>query len=277
MERRQVPKDLIDQNVKIDYGKLKHLIIIDKGTGKAKTSNGNFDRLKEIIENGQISTELKESFPLEKVADQYNFISLLFYFGLLTVKSYELNQWKLAIPNETIRRLFYNYIKEGYDETGIFTLDWMTYSELMTGLAYDGKWEPLFAYITNLMRESMSLRDLITGEKSIQAFLNVYLGLSDLYIIYPERELNKGYADILMEPFLARFEGISYSYLLEIKYTKSGAKTDDENVKQLISEAKEQLQNYSRDEKFKKAIGKTTLSKLILIFSGHELIYINTL
>ena len=54
----------------------------------------------------------------------------------------------------------------------------------------------------------MSLRDLITGEKSIQAFLNVYLGLSNLYIIHAEKELNKGFADMVMESFIARYEGI---------------------------------------------------------------------
>jgi hypothetical protein len=63
----------------------------------------------------------------------------------------------------------------------------------MPNLAYDGQWEPLFNYICDLLRQSMSLRDLITGEKSVQAFLNVYLGLSNLFIIHTEKELNKGY------------------------------------------------------------------------------------
>jgi hypothetical protein len=144
----------------------------------------------------------------------------------------------------------------------------------MTDMAYDGKWEPLFKFITDRMRESMSLRDLITGEKSIQAFLNVYLGLSDLYIIHSEKELNKGYADIVMEPFIARYEGIKYSYLLELKYIKAGVKPGDAEVQQLKTAAEEQLKRYSIDKKFLKNIEKTTLIKLVLIFSGHEEIYI---
>ncbi|MCP4153773.1 MAG: AAA family ATPase [bacterium] len=272
MASGRIPKDLVDRNVRIDYAKLKHLIIVNKG--KTKTSNGNFNRLKEIIEKGRTTAEIKKGFPLEQVTDENNFVSLLFFFGLLTIKSCELNQWELTVPNETIRRLYYDYIKEGYDETEVFSLDLSKYSRLMKEMAKNGQWKPLFDYITGRMCESMSLRDLITGEKSIQAFLNVYLGLSDLYIIHPEKELNKGFADILMEPFLARYEGISYSYLLEIKYTKSGARADDDKVKDFISRAKEQLANYSADEKFKKNIEKTTLIKLVLVFSGHELIYI---
>ncbi|NIN89653.1 MAG: hypothetical protein GTO45_33260 [Candidatus Aminicenantes bacterium] len=37
--------------------------------------------------------------------------------------------------------------------------------------------------------------------------------VSDILIIHSEKELNKGYADLVLEPFLARYEGIKYSYL----------------------------------------------------------------
>jgi hypothetical protein len=140
--------------------------------------------------------------------DPENFESLLFYLGLLTIKGREKNKLRLEIPNETTKRLYYNYIEEAYRETGIFALDLSMYSDLITDMAYDGKWRPLLEFITGRMKESMSLRDLVTGEKSIQAFLNVYLGLSDLYIIHSEKELNKGYAGLVLEPFLARYTGI---------------------------------------------------------------------
>ena len=49
----------------------------------------------------------------------------------------------------------------------------------------------------------------------------------------------------------------------------------DENVRQLKSEAEEQLKNYSIDEKFKKTMEKTRLIKIVLVFSGHRLIDMN--
>ncbi|UCH92194.1 MAG: AAA family ATPase [Candidatus Aminicenantes bacterium] len=268
--REKIPGDLIDRNVRIDYGKLRHLIIVDKG--EIKVSNGNFDRLREIIKEGETSSELVKGFPLEKLIDRENFISLLFYFGLLTIKDTETTGLTLAIPNETIRRLYYDYIKEAYEETEIFALDLYTYNRLMKGMALEGQWNPLIDYIASRMQESMSLRDLITGEKSIQAFLNVYLGLTNLYIIHTEKEMNKGYADIVMEPFLARYAGLKYSYILEIKYVKAGVSPGTAKVRQLKSEAEEQLKNYSIDEKFRKTIEKTNLIKIVLIFSGHRLI-----
>jgi hypothetical protein len=276
LSREKIPKDLIDRNVRIDYGKLRHLILVDKGeiNRKGKATNGNFDRLKEIIQNGHTSCELVKGFPLEQLTDTNNFTSLLYYFGLLTIQGPEKDKLRLIIPNETVKRLYYSYIHEAYREIHIFDLDLSRYADLMTGMAFDGKWQSLIDFITSRMRESMSLRDLITGEKSIQAFLNVYLGLSQLYIIHAEKELNKGYADIVMEPFLARSEGIKYSYLLEFKYLNAGIKPVDSRVQQFRNGAEDQLKHYSIDKKFKKTIGKTTLIKLMLVFSGHELVYL---
>jgi hypothetical protein len=271
---KELPDDLIDMNVRIDYRKLRHLIMVDRHKEKTPTPNGNFQRLKEIIEKGETSAKLVKGFPLERLVEVDKFISLLFYFGLLTIKRVEMEEVVLAVPNETIRRLYYDYIKEGYEEAAVFSIDIYTYGRLMKGMAARGEWEPLFKYITGRMRESIGVRDLITGEKSIQAFLNVYLGLSDLYIIHSEKEMNKGFADIVMEPFLARYEGIKYSCVLEIKYMKSGGSPGDRKVQQLKSEAEAQLKKYSADEKFKKNIEKTTLIKVVLVFSGHEAMYI---
>lgn len=267
---RDVPDNLIDRNVRIDYGKLRHLIVMDRD--RKPVTNGNFSKLREIVEEGGTSSKIVHGFPLEELTEAKNFKSLLFYLGLLTIKGPEKDKLRLEIPNETVKRLYYDYIESAYRETNIFSMNLSKFADLMTDMAYEGKWEPLFRYITSLMRESMSLRDLIAGEKPVQAFLNVYLGLSELYIIHCEKELNKGYADIVMEPFLARYEGIKYSFALEIKYLKVGAKPGDASVRRLKETAGEQLKGYCLDEKFKKSTGKTTLVKLVMIFSGHELV-----
>ncbi|NIM12250.1 MAG: AAA family ATPase [Candidatus Aminicenantes bacterium] len=268
-----MPDDLIDRNVRIDYGKLRHLIIVDRD-GVVR-SNGNFSKLREVIEEKEIlQPGIAKGFPLDELQETNNFISLLFYFGLLTIEGVERNKLRLTVPNETVKRLFYEYIEKGYRETNVFNIDLSRYGDLMSDMAYDGKWRPLFAYICELMKESMGLRDLVTGEKSIQAFLNVYLGLSDLYLIHSEKELSKGYADLFLEPFLSVYDGIGYSYLVEIKYIKT-SEYREEKVKQLKSEAEQQLRTYNRDTKMQRSIGKTALIKLVLIFSGPELKYIN--
>jgi len=275
MKESQFPASLIDHNARIDYMKLRHLMVIDQ-KGIIRT-NGNFSRLRQIMEDNVIHSAIVDSFPVHKLVSPENFISLLYYFGLLTITGIdEEKKAILKIPNEAIKRLYYDYIKETYEETGIFSLDLIKYEALMKDMAFNGKWQPLIAYLVEQMDASMGIRDLITGEKAIQAFLNVYLGLSALYLVYSEKELEKGYADLVLEPFLAQYPQLKYSYLLEIKYIQSRAKKNDltpGKIKTIKAEAEAQLNRYSRDEKFQKAIGQTTLKKVVLIFSGIRLVY----
>ncbi len=199
--------------------------------------------------------------------------------GLLTIAGIdEENKAIFKIPNESIKRFYYDYIKETYEETGILTLNLSKYEDLMKEMAFKGKWKPLIEYLVQQMETSMGIRDLITGEKAIQAFLNVYLGLSDLYLVYSEKELKKGYADLVLEPFLAQYPQLKYSYVIEIKYIKPQAKKKDltpEKIQEVKDEAEAQLNRYVMDDKFQKAIGQTTVKKLILFFFGTRLVYHN--
>ena len=79
-----------------------------------------------------------------------------------------------------------------------------------------------------------------------------------------------------LEPFLAQYPGLKYSYLIEIKYIKPRDKKKTiprEEMEKIKEEAENQLDRYSRDEKFQKTIGHTTLKKLVLIFRGNRMVY----
>ena len=275
MKESRIPEELIDNNSRIDYNKLRHLIVIDKKG--VKQINGNFPKLLHIIETGAIHSTIEKSFPVEDIVDANNFISLLYYFGLLTIRGIDdENTPILTIPNEAIKRLYYDYIHDTYKETGVLNLRTDTYKKLIKGMAYKGNWEDLIQFIANCMESSLSLRDLMTGEKAHQVFWNAYLGLSSLYIIYSEKEMKQGYCDLVMAPTLEQNPKIKYSYLIELKYIKpSDYEKEDaaEKVKTLRSEAAAQLSRYSLDDKFLETIGQTALKKLILIFSGNRLVH----
>ncbi|HLP44458.1 MAG TPA: hypothetical protein VK469_00830 [Candidatus Kapabacteria bacterium] len=118
----EIPGNLIDRNALFDFKKLRHLIIIDKEG--ANRTNGNFSRLQQILETGGINANLQAGFPIEALVKPENFISLLFYFGLLTIRGTTLTgQTILSIPNEFVRRLFYDFIRDTYEDTKVFSLD----------------------------------------------------------------------------------------------------------------------------------------------------------
>ena len=276
--RSKIPHNLIDRNAMFDYKKLRHLIIIDKKGAAAPTpqTNGNFSKLQQIITAGSIHSDIESGFPITEVANPRNFISLLFYFGLLTFRGMDdENTPVLIIPNQMVKRLYYDYINESYKETGVLRLDTGKYTELLKGMAYRGNWQELVEYIGERMESSLSLRDLMTGEKAHQVFWNVYLGLGALYNVYPETELNQGFVDLAMVPMLIQYPAIKYSYLLELKYIKpSGDQPPDpQKIEELKEEAEKQLSQYCQDEKFQKAIGQTILKKLVLVFCGNRMVY----
>ncbi|MGE5339877.1 MAG: AAA family ATPase [Candidatus Omnitrophota bacterium] len=278
MKASKIPRIFVDENILTDYKKIRQLIIIDK-KGEPST-NGSFTQLQQIIETGVIHSKVTRSFPVRDIAEPENFVSLLYYFGLLTIGgSDELNRAILKIPNESVKRLYITFIRKTYEETGVFSVKSNDYDTFMEAMAVRGEWKPLIEFLVKKMDASMGLRDLMSGEKSVQAFLNILFGLSDLYMTHSEKELNKGFADLVLEPFLTQYPAIKYSYLIEIKYiplSKSKKKSvSQKQIHELAMEAGLQLDQYSRDEKFRKSIGQTTLKKLVLIFCGSQLVYYN--
>jgi hypothetical protein len=275
LKKSRIPDPLIDNNARIDYNKLRQLIVIDKEG--ARQANGNFSKLRHIIETGSVHSKIATSFPVEELVNPTNFISLLYYFGLLTSRGIDDEDTPvLAIPNETIKRLYFDYFRDTYKETGTFIIDTHTYDMLSRGMAYKGNWQAFIDYIAKNMEASLSLRDLMNSEKAHQVFWNVYTGLSTLYNVYSEKELNQGFCDLVLEPLLANRPGIKYSYLIELKYIKPSdyeKENREKRIQALRLEAETQLAQYSLDEKFRESIGQTTLKKLVLIFSGNRMVY----
>ncbi|KPA17148.1 protein containing DUF1703, partial [Candidatus Magnetomorum sp. HK-1] len=105
----------------------------------------------------------------------------------------------------------------------------------------------------------------------VQGFLLAYLNVTDYYITQSEQEMNKGFSDIYLEPFLARYPDLKYSYLIELKYISR--KEYSEAIQQEeIKKAKKQLNQYAASERVKKSVGNTQLKKVILVYNGWEMV-----
>jgi hypothetical protein len=57
---------------------------------------GSFTCLQQILEKGEIVSDIAKGFPVEKLMDTRNFLSLLFYLGLLTIKEMKDENFCLA-------------------------------------------------------------------------------------------------------------------------------------------------------------------------------------
>lgn len=70
---------MIEENIRLDYNKLRMLIRKDKEFAHDASI------IQQLVENGFVAGELKTGFPAEQIGDPDNFISLLYYFGMVTI------------------------------------------------------------------------------------------------------------------------------------------------------------------------------------------------
>ncbi len=61
----------------------------------------------------------------------------------------------------------------------------------------------------------------------VQAFLAAHFSVVDRFLIHTERELNKGYADLYLEPLVAQYPDIGYGCVVEVKYLKRSERVDE--------------------------------------------------
>ena len=265
----KAPKMMVDNNIRTDYNKLRHLVQIDK------TFGANASVIQQIIAEGSITAQIATSFPAEKMTDTENFKSLLFYFGMLSIQGVYRGTPVLGIPNLTVREQLYTYLTEAYSRASLFDVDISRLSSLVMGMAYDGEWESVFRFFARELERQSAIREFIDGEAHIKGFLLAYLGLTQGYVILPEHESSKGYADFYMMPDLLHQPDIAYSYIVEVKYARRDA--SDADIALLKRDAAEQLRRYAADEKVLRTKGNTRLELITLVFKGWELVVLEKL
>ena len=266
MPNKRGPRELIDTNVRIDYGKLRHLLTVNRQL------NGNFDLLRHIIGEQQVDTPLQLSFPLDRLDRRENFLSLLHYFGLLSIRDVSYGVPRLGIPNQTVKRLMYGYLRDGYDDVGVFSLDGYTFSRLVREMAYDGTWRPALDFLRDALAEQTGIRDYMDGEKVIHGFVAAHLSMVTQFLLHSEYELNKGYADLYLEPFLAQYPDMRFGYVLELKYVKRSDPLDASVVAAKMQEAVLQLRGYLADPSLRRRYPSVRHIGLAAVFHGWELV-----
>lgn len=260
MDSGHAPEQMIDPNTKTDYGKMKKLLQFDKLDGERHSI------IQKIAEEGQIVAQLHESFSAYQITKAEIFPSLLFYYGMLTIKGEFGDLLILGIPNNNVRKQYYNYLLEQYQDKKYINQPYL--KTLFTYMAFDGKWKEALEFMAKAYADVSSIRDSIEGERNIQGFFMAYLSLTSYYITAPELEMNHGYCDFFLLPDLTHYP-TKHSYILELKVlTKNAGEKEAEKQWQ---EAVEQIHRYAVAPRVEALRQGTTLHKIIMQFKGWEL------
>ena len=268
------PRQMIDPNTRTDYGKMKKLLQFDKLDGERKGI------IRKIAEEEQIVTQLYESFSAYQIPKAEIFPSLLFYYGMLTIKGTRGSKLILGIPNNNVRKQYYGYLEEEYQAKAYVDVNQLT--DYYYDMAYDGKWEEGLRFMADAYAKVSSVRDGIEAERNLQGFFMAYLNLNDYYITAPELELNYGYCDFFLLPDLTHYAS-QHSYILELKVLSKkdfsaiveGEFTEDgkpmTKAEKQWREALDQIHRYAEAPRVEALRQGTKLHLIIMQFEGWEL------
>ncbi len=263
LQKKRPPSDMLDRNIRTDYSKLRHFIRIDKMQEEGRSV------ITRLIDTGEVNGNvIKDSFPAENLADPGNFVSLLYYFGLLTYDRVEYGETIMKVPNLAVREQIYSYLVEAMKERESVVFPFMELSDRMRRMAYFGEWEAALEFFAKQVDKKAVLRDAIYQETTIKTLMVAYMGLTDYFIIWPEFEAGRGFSDLYLMPNLANYPDMQYSYLIELKFLKRDDTTT--KVESLIQEAETQLRRYASDEKVLASTGNTRLRLLAAVYRGWQ-------
>ena len=269
MDRGEAPKQMIDPNTMTDYNKMKKLLLLDKLDGNRKGI------IRTIAETGQIVTSLENTFPASRLTNPQTFTSLLFYYGMLTIKDTFGDMLILGIPNNNVRKQYYGYLLEQYQEEKFVDLTQMKI--LFTYMALEGKWRDALEAMAKAYEDVSSVRDGIESERNLQGFFMAYLNLNNYYYTAPELELNHGYCDFFLLPNLTHY-ATKHSYILELKVLSKKdyeAKPEDGKLSKAEvqwQEAEGQVRRYAMAPRVEALRQGTTLHKIIMQFVAGKLV-----
>ena len=259
----RIPDDLLDENIRVDYNKLRMLI------RKDKDFSNDASVIQTLVSQGFITGELKKGFPAENIADNDNFISLLYYFGLVTIGGIHRGRLRFVIPNEVVREQVYTYLLDNYHDNHLET-DTYLLAQLEENMAYDGDFKPFFRYIADSIHTYASQRDRQKGEAFVHGYTLALTSQCRYYRPVSELDNQRGYADIFLRPRHEVFSDLEHSYIIELKYLRSNA--SDNETKNAAQQARLQICRYADTVNVNDNIADTQLHKIIVIYRGVEMV-----
>lgn len=242
------PDDMLDLNVRTDYRRLQRIGVLS-GAGAAERRA----LLEAILLEGGIQSGISRQFGVGSLSSQEQFLSLLYYLGMLTLGPQPADQlagisgYRLAIPNRVIRELQWEHLAALLKEQDHVAIDTRDLDAALHTMAVEGDIAPFLELFHERAIKAMGVKDLRRlDEKALKLMLLAFISLSRLFYPLSEKELAQGYCDLFLgvSPL---YPAARFAWLLELKYLPSGAKGSQ--VEGAFAEASAQVARYAGDER----------------------------
>jgi hypothetical protein len=236
----QYPEIMLDTNVVSDYRKVRNYFRM------GGEENERFELLENLIQTGHRDFNLTLLFDMDERFTEEDFLSLLFYLGILTVQEPLSSDWRFRIPNYVIKKLYFEYFTSIYLSKTRFAKTHYPITKSIDAIVNEANPAAFFQVVEHVLAENHSNRDeLVYGEKHLQTLMIGLLFPYKAFLIHSEYESRKAYPDIFLERIPGRM--MNYEVVLELKYVK---KSHTNTLPQVIQEAEQQLSTYMQSERF---------------------------
>ncbi len=271
LQNHKPQPELVDRNLRTDYMKIRHVIT------EGRRINGNFHRLEDLLARLGATATLRDSFQAKELGVADNFVSFLFYNGLVTVTGEDFGQSTLGIPNLTVGEFLHDFVPKAYRDLNGIDPRVFDIANGMAGFARRGDWRTPLETACGVVSRYWRVRDAVEGERVVQTALCslLYVGHGP-YIVRHERESAGGFVDIAFEPQLARWPEIGHAALVELKYLKASDDASPAALAKIRDAAAAQLARYAADHDLARAWnlkeqgGTVTLHRVVLVFHGGD-------
>lgn len=269
-KRGTYPSQMLDPNARTDYKKLYGLF-----QASGQPAEERREVLSSVLTEGSVRGQLVETFgrlPAPPAREQ--FVSLLFYTGMLTLSTEQAIGWmsKFEVPNWVIRELQWEHFASLMKESSNLE---MVIPAIVTGqrdMAVDGMDKPYLEAIHQHVMKILGLKDLRNfNEKALKMVLVTSAVLSGIFHVLTEKEMAQGFCDLFLVPRFDNFTA-KYAWLIELKYLP--ARASDKAIEDAFQEAEAQLERYAQDPVLVPLLTKSHAMKAVAwVFVGAKEIH----
>jgi hypothetical protein len=251
------PEKMLDENIASDYGKIRLML----GIGGESHS---IEILEEVLAKGEVSATLTSQYSFERHWEYDDYVSLLFWLGMMTVKSRGLGGgWSFQVPNAVIKQLYYDYFAEVLRQRAKLEVTlYREISKALVAMSVDKDPQPFLKLVEKVLGR-LSGRDVShLDERKLQAIFAAMLTPAGVYLVRTETEVERSFVDLLLtiQPGILAY----WNYAIELKYLK---KKDAAQLDATAAEACRQLEGYLATEDLQNV---PSLAAFAIVFVGKQ-------
>jgi len=252
-DTKMYPKNMIDSNVASGYSTIESLLTL-------KSNDLYKEIITDILDNNSVTGNIITNFDLGKEITHDDIISLLYYFGYLSIDTSSTRGIQFRIPNKVIMDLYADYFRSVLDKQISLKNDVLL--DAMDEVIFEGKIDKITNYVSEILTLSENRIFQKFDEKYIQMMYFTLLNKNSNYSLSNEYFANGGYIDLYIK---SKNEYCKYDLLIELKYIKK-EEYNEALLENKFNEAKEQIEKYIKDTR----INTSKLKKYVVVFSKNE-------